>query len=816
MKTIFKELVMKAFCMSFLLAALGATPLFSAPWDSLTAFPNMAWIGPPVTSLNAQTIGDMVDAGLTVSLAEGGVSREENLRALDSAQKYGIKLLIADDRWGWYSGFGGPMPTDSHYFDRLDSIVDDYKNHPAYYGLFIIDEPSGGQYHQIKLIRDHILQRDPDHLVYINWAVLSEAGINMVMDTINPQVLSFDTYPVGRTGCNANFYNVLEDFRRGGLRYNVPVWAFSMSIRLDGWPLPTKGTMAIQQYSNLAYGFKGLQYFTYANVIGPAPVERNGTRTPLYYIFKELNTEIMKIAPLLKGMASLGVTHSLPLPEGTRGFSPDSCIQYTTGAPVLAGWFKDNANQPYVLLVNREYLVPGTARLFTKQVAGLVEVSKQTGAELSEIIPTDNNILLDFAPGEGRLFRIVKSAVSDADKPSMDTVCAMPPDSVVVVFSERVNRTTAENASNYTIDNGVQINGAQLRDDSATVALSVTALSRDVVYTLQASGVQDLSGKVMDADSRTFQWHSCILDWSFDQGLGDTVQDASGLGNTGLRFWEADWQDGISGKALNFTGGNVTAGPAAFTNIVNSFTMMCWVNPTRTRDSTAEQTSSYYWGTTLPYTVAPYGGGMYGTNHAGAGISVGTNGVSVCELDDDAPYPYHSPALLVYQAPITDWTHVAVVYDNKQTKLYLNGALVRTGLTSVKTVHPSGQIGINYNGGIDEYKVFSYALSQAEIDSVLEGQSTISGARFPANQPFSMETSPSPFTSSVRIKMNRAVAPGSKLLVVGTDGRVVADLSRKLGSKEILWNPTRCGAGVYFLKLTQGKKIYTGKLIAIR
>ena len=58
---------------------------------------------------------------------------------------------------------------------------------------------------------------------------------------------------------------------------------------------------------------------------------------------------------------------------------------------------------------------------------------------------------------------------------------------------------------------------------------------------------------------------------------------------------------------------------------------------------------------------------------------MGTNGVSVYEHGDS-----YMPALLVYDTPITGWNHIAVVYTNKQPILYINGILVRTGLTSLR------------------------------------------------------------------------------------------------------------------------------------
>ncbi len=73
-----------------------------------------------------------------------------------------------------------------------------------------------------------------------------------------------------------------------------------------------------------------------------------------------------------------------------------------------------------------------------------------------------------------------------------------------------------------------------------------------------------------------------------------------------------------------------------------------------------------------------------GGGHAGCGLAIGTNGVCVFEHGAN----YFVP-VLVHAAPLTDWTHVAVVYRDRQPTLYLNGVKARTGLRSGRIPHPS-------------------------------------------------------------------------------------------------------------------------------
>lgn len=74
------------------------------------------------------------------------------------------------------------------------------------------------------------------------------------------------------------------------------------------------------------------------------------------------------------------------------------------------------------------------------------------------------------------------------------------------------------------------------------------------------------------------------------------------------------------------------------------------------------------------------------------------------------------PSPLVFVGTVTDWQHIAVVYSNRTPRLYVNGLLIRTGLTSGKTVHPSINLGVAgsgygyYQGTLDEVRVWSVAL----------------------------------------------------------------------------------------------------------
>ena len=77
-----------------------------------------------------------------------------------------------------------------------------------------------------------------------------------------------------------------------------------------------------------------------------------------------------------------------------------------------------------------------------------------------------------------------------------------------------------------------------------------------------------------------------------------------------------------------------------------------------------------------------FGATNEGSRAAGSGLSIGTNGISVYEHGNN-----YMPALAVFQGSLaTDrWHHVAISYEDKRPRIFLNGVLVRTGARSPRT-----------------------------------------------------------------------------------------------------------------------------------
>ncbi len=93
----------------------------------------------------------------------------------------------------------------------------------------------------------------------------------------------------------------------------------------------------------------------------------------------------------------------------------------------------------------------------------------------------------------------------DVLPPTLSNATALSGTQVDLTFDEPVAATTANNAANYTIDNGITVNSAQLDAvDPTLVHLTTTALVSAQSYTATVNGVEDVNGNAASATTASF------------------------------------------------------------------------------------------------------------------------------------------------------------------------------------------------------------------------------------------------------------------------------------------------------------------------
>jgi chitodextrinase len=196
------------------------------------------------------------------------------------------------------------------------------------------------------------------------------------------------------------------------------------------------------------------------------------------------------------------------------------------------------------------------------------------------------------------------------------------------------------------------------------------------------------------------QTSGLVAAYAFDEGSGTTAVDSSGNNNTGTIDGAAWTTAGRFGNALVFNGSaRVTVGDAASLQPTTGMTLEAWVNPSAVtsvwRDVIYKGNDNYFLEATSTNGGAPGAGGTFG------------------EVYGAAPLPANT------------WTHLAVTYDMATLRLYVNGvevsSVARTESLATSTypleIGGDSIYGQYFEGMIDEVRVYSVALSQAQIQA---------------------------------------------------------------------------------------------------
>jgi hypothetical protein len=198
--------------------------------------------------------------------------------------------------------------------------------------------------------------------------------------------------------------------------------------------------------------------------------------------------------------------------------------------------------------------------------------------------------------------------------------------------------------------------------------------------------------------------------WLMDEGSGDMVKDSSGNNNDGT-IVGAEWVDGKIGKGLEFNGASHVAIPASETtdDIQNGFTYMIWVMPTGDQPNDNTRVIERDWhNPTIQIGPADF----YG---------------SIAVNADQSSTNVRGGAWAM-----NEWSFVALTYDGNMIHLYVDGEMVNekeVGKPDTDYLGGEGAIwlgswkaaGWNYVGVLDEAAVFNVALSEDDINAIMNG-----------------------------------------------------------------------------------------------
>ena len=234
------------------------------------------WVDPVVHPDEFYTrYRQMRAANFTILLGGFGATTPDAVRQqLDACERAGLRAIVSTCGGG---GGGGSSP---------GACVAPSAGHPALWGFQMKDEPGANMFPALRRWSDAVATSAPATLRFINllpnYATEAQlnassygAYVNTFVKIVDPDILCMDAYPFFErtdmaTNASTDGYHrnlaVLRDAARGR-----PFWNFFNAMPFNSHLAPTEGQIAWQAFTSLAYGAKGVLYFTYWSPGFPPP-----------------------------------------------------------------------------------------------------------------------------------------------------------------------------------------------------------------------------------------------------------------------------------------------------------------------------------------------------------------------------------------------------------------------------------------------------------------------------------------------------------------------------------------------------------------
>jgi hypothetical protein len=399
---------------SAMLCAAGDTTSHKAVRIGPRDFAVMAWSESPS---DPELLRGMKEAGLNIT----GFCRTEDLAKVNDA---GLTCFVSDPRVNGYDW--KKLPAETEIRQKIGDVARQVGANPAALGFYLQDEPHASAMKGMGTVVGILRELMPGKLPYVNlfpYRVSAErlgtlnydSYVKMLVDVIHQPFLSYDNYSLVNNEMLDSFFSNLEIVRRLGLETRTPFWNCILANAHFNYMEPSDATFHLQVYSTLAYGGRGIEYFTYFTPdIGNyrlGAVDQFGNRTRTWDMLRRVNNEIHALAPAILKLGSTGVYHSPDVPEEGKPLSQSRLIRQINmtqslarawpAARFLVGEFEDTSGRPYFMVVNKSLTQSYRFAVELKNPGNLIRVNPYSGQE--EPFHGEMDWL---APGGGVLLRI--------------------------------------------------------------------------------------------------------------------------------------------------------------------------------------------------------------------------------------------------------------------------------------------------------------------------------------------------------------------------------------------------------------------------
>ena len=300
--------------------ALGTGFAWAQTWQ-MDEFMVGGW-GGPVDEITAKAF---VDAGFNACMGK--------VEHLELCREHGLKAIL---------------------FDATPEFAKEHQGDEAIWGYYVQDEPKPEEFAEAGKRLAAFQEADPTHPGYIN--LMSWMPIADYFRVVPARFLSYDYYQWWWG--TANHFTQLAAYRQGALDAKVPLicWVESNADKRYEWGeagagyLPdNKAKLRQSVYTALAYGMKGIQWFTTGLVF-----EKDGRLSKSGEDVKAINAGLQVLGPVLVRLRSEGVWHTGDLPNAAEPLPADGPV--TTECPdlVIGSLVDDADGSRYLMVVNKD------------------------------------------------------------------------------------------------------------------------------------------------------------------------------------------------------------------------------------------------------------------------------------------------------------------------------------------------------------------------------------------------------------------------------------------------------------------------------
>lgn len=348
--------------------------------EDLAIFP-WAW-----TSGERYSFQDMRDCGFNLA---GFVAPE----LLDRVREAGLKCLVGDS--ACRVGEAEAQLPEAEIERRTAALVKRVAGHEAALGYYLRDEPGASVFPGLGKWVASYRKADPRAIpfvnLYPNYASPEQLGcatyaehLESFIQTVRPSLLCYDHYALMDDGTlRQGYFPNLEAVRAAGRRHGLPFWNVVLANAHFNYAEPSAAGLRFQMYTSLAYGARGLGYFTYFSPTRGnyrlAPIDQHGHKTPTWDLLRDVNLQMHRLGPLYAKLKSVNVFHHPEVPPGCSGSQTSSFLSEIRGGSLLVGEFEGPEGQPFALVANKSLRHSTTFRLKFKQPGQIRHLNSYTG-----------------------------------------------------------------------------------------------------------------------------------------------------------------------------------------------------------------------------------------------------------------------------------------------------------------------------------------------------------------------------------------------------------------------------------------------------